>query len=314
MDVNENVDDLFDYDAGLDDILRQVEQDTNKTTAASSSQAQPNPGKGVLGIDDELQVSRKRAPVAQLDEARLLSQDGIPRLRKMARTSLKLKGKGHEFSDAGRLLNFYRLWLDELYPRAKFTDTLATIEKLGHSKRLQVMRREWIDEGKPMPEVDDDDFRFGKEQNLPTREKENQQDRTLPNPEEEDLFRDSPHPETTSSTKGAVKTLFGGDGNGQSSVLNTTSIDDELFEWEWNDKVLGDPPKDNIGHAGTNKVPAGFPDEEDDLDRLLAEDDNGINSNSIHKPNAEAPASNAVVDDYENDWEAILFLPSPLFL
>lgn len=70
MDVNENVDDLFDYDAGLDDILRQVEQDTNKTTAASSSQAQPNPGKGVLGIDDELQVSRKRAPVAQLDEAR----------------------------------------------------------------------------------------------------------------------------------------------------------------------------------------------------------------------------------------------------
>ncbi|EFE44048.1 replication fork protection component Swi3, putative [Trichophyton verrucosum HKI 0517] len=286
MDVNENVDDLFDYDAGLDDILRQVEQDTNKTTAASSSQDQPNPGKGVLGIDDELQVSRKRAPVAQLDEARLL-------------TVLV------QFSDAGRLLNFYRLWLDELYPRAKFTDTLATIEKLGHSKRLQVMRREWIDEGKPRPEVDDDDFQLGKEQDLPTREKGNQQDGARLNPEEEDLFIDSPHPETTFSTQDAVKSLFGGDGNEQSSVLNTTSIDNELFEWESNDKALGDPPKDNIDHSGTNKVPAGFPDDEDDLDRPLAEDDNGINSNSIRKPNAEASASNAVADEYENDWEAM---------
>ncbi|EZF30908.1 hypothetical protein GY631_4659 [Trichophyton interdigitale] len=304
MDVNDNVDDLFDYDAGLDDILRQVEQDTSKTTAASSSQDQPNPGKGVLGIDGELQVSRKRGPVAQLDEARLLSQDGIPRLRKMARTSLKLKGRGHEFSDAGRLLNFYRLWLDELYPRAKFTDTLATIEKLGHSKRVQVMRREWIDEGKPRPEVDDDDFRLGIEQDLPTREKENQQDEARPNAEDEDLFVDSQHPKTT-STKGAVKSLFGGDDNGQSSVLNTTSMDDELFEWEWNAKTPGDPPKVNIGPAGTNEVTDGFPDEEDDLDRLLAEDDDGINSKSIHKPKAETSAPYAVEDDYENDWEAM---------
>ena len=42
----------------------------------------------------------------------------------------------------------YQLWLDDLYPRAKFADGLAMIEKLGHTKRLQVMRREWINEGK----------------------------------------------------------------------------------------------------------------------------------------------------------------------
>lgn len=47
-----------------------------------------------------------------------------------------------------RLLNTYQLWLDELYPRAKFADGLTMIEKLGHNKRLQLMRREWIDEGK----------------------------------------------------------------------------------------------------------------------------------------------------------------------
>ncbi len=48
-----------------------------------------------------------------------------------------------------RLLNMYQLWLDDLYPRAKFVDGLAIIEKLGHTKRLQTMRKEWITEGKP---------------------------------------------------------------------------------------------------------------------------------------------------------------------
>lgn len=54
-----------------------------------------------------------------------------------------------QFSDAARLLNFYQLWLDDLFPRAKFADGLSMIEKLGHSKRLQIMRRTWIDEEKP---------------------------------------------------------------------------------------------------------------------------------------------------------------------
>ena len=61
---------------------------------------------------------------------------------------LRLKGKGHEFSDAARLLNYYQLWLDNLYPRAKFADGLQLVEKAGHSKRMQTMRKEWIDEGK----------------------------------------------------------------------------------------------------------------------------------------------------------------------
>lgn len=80
---------------------------------------------------------------------------------------MKFKGKGHEvwrpkevkrhrltsydlqYSDVARLLNVYQLWLDDLYPRAKFADGLAIIEKLGHTKRMQTMRREWINERKP---------------------------------------------------------------------------------------------------------------------------------------------------------------------
>ena len=48
----------------------------------------------------------------------------------------------------GQLLKAYQLWLDDLYPRAKFADGLVIIEKLGHTKRMQTMRREWIQDGK----------------------------------------------------------------------------------------------------------------------------------------------------------------------
>ena len=61
-----------------------------------------------------------------------------------------------QFSDVGKLLAMYQLWLDELYPRAKFGDGLTIIEKLGHSKRIQIMRREWINEGKPESRADDE--------------------------------------------------------------------------------------------------------------------------------------------------------------
>ena len=49
----------------------------------------------------------------------------------------------------GQLLKAYQLWLDDLFPRAKFGDGLVIIEKLGHTKRMQTMRREWIQDGKP---------------------------------------------------------------------------------------------------------------------------------------------------------------------
>ena len=46
-------------------------------------------------------------------------------------------------------MSYYQLWLDNLYPRAKFLDGLQLVEKAGHSKTLQRQRRDWIDEGKP---------------------------------------------------------------------------------------------------------------------------------------------------------------------
>jgi replication fork protection complex subunit Csm3/Swi3 len=58
---------------------------------------------------------------------------------------LRFKCKGHEYSDAARILSLYQLWLDDLYPKAKFTDALAIVEKLGHSKHMQIMRKGWIE-------------------------------------------------------------------------------------------------------------------------------------------------------------------------
>lgn len=49
----------------------------------------------------------------------------------------------------------YQLWLDDLYPRAKFADALTIIEKEGHKKRMQMMRKEWINESKPRPYQDE---------------------------------------------------------------------------------------------------------------------------------------------------------------
>lgn len=62
-----------------------------------------------------------------------------------------------QYGDIARMLNMYQLWLDDLYPRAKFADALAIIEKVGHTKRMQVDRRAWMDEGKPRQARDDDD-------------------------------------------------------------------------------------------------------------------------------------------------------------
>ncbi|KAJ6084448.1 Chromosome segregation in meiosis protein 3 [Penicillium sp. IBT 16267x] len=139
-----DINDLFDYDVGLDEIF----QGKNDASNNDASNATGDPSSLGLGLDEEVKITKKRQPIAKLDEGRLLSQPGIPKLRRTAKDKLRFKGKGHEFSDAARLLNFYQLWLDDLYPRAKFTDGLAMIEKLGHTKRIQTMRKEWIEDEK----------------------------------------------------------------------------------------------------------------------------------------------------------------------
>ncbi|KAM5347175.1 hypothetical protein ACJ41O_010180 [Fusarium nematophilum] len=130
----------------------------------SSTKKRKEPDSG-LGIDEEVDVKKRaRVPNVKLDEERLLGPKGIPMLRRRAR-DLKIKGKGHEFSDASRLLSFYQLWLDDLFPKAKFLDALAMVEKAGHKKRVTIARNDFINEGKPKETTadDEDDDLFGEE-------------------------------------------------------------------------------------------------------------------------------------------------------
>lgn len=140
-----------DYDAAVDEFLRDIplNNDTQNTTT--------QPAKD---IDEEITIKKKKKPVPKLDAELLLSQNGLPKLRGITKSRLKFQGKGHEFSDISRLLNTYQLWLDDLFPRAKFRDALTIVEKVGHTKKMQIMRRAWLDATKPhrrdaTPEPDD---------------------------------------------------------------------------------------------------------------------------------------------------------------
>ncbi|KAF2633619.1 Swi3-domain-containing protein [Macroventuria anomochaeta] len=145
----------------LDDILSGITAEgghvQSQTKPATSKTTTNNNTDGDLGIDEEIVVTKKRISIPKLDDVRLRSEPGIPRLRKISKERLRFKGKGHEYGDIARMLNMYQLWLDDLYPRAKFADALAIIEKVGHTKRMQVDRKAWIDEGSPRHTTEQDD-------------------------------------------------------------------------------------------------------------------------------------------------------------
>ncbi|KAJ5929697.1 hypothetical protein N7454_006647 [Penicillium verhagenii] len=266
-----DINDLFDYDVGLDELF-QGNQDASNNEASKPA---ADPSSLGLGLDEEVKITKKRQPIAKLDEARLLSQPGIPKLRRAAKSKLRFKGKGHEvgrylsrehareltggidqFSDATRLLNFYQLWLDDLYPRAKFSDGLAMIEKLGHTKRIQTMRREWIDEEKrkvferDMPEYLD----------LPTRLSSGQND------------------STTEVTGTSIS---------QPAPSGSGGPDLDLFMPD---------PEGTTQHVVSHPEP-----DDDDLEDLLREED----EMRLGEPHSAKQVPNSTNDDFDAEYEAM---------
>jgi replication fork protection complex subunit Csm3/Swi3 len=66
-----DLNDLFDYDVGLDEIF-QGNGASNANDANANTNAKPSgdPSLLGLGLDEEVKVTKKRQPVAKLDEAR----------------------------------------------------------------------------------------------------------------------------------------------------------------------------------------------------------------------------------------------------
>ncbi|KAL9058353.1 MAG: hypothetical protein Q9162_001808 [Coniocarpon cinnabarinum] len=248
--------DLFNYDAQIDDVFR----DTNDDGARDSRGNDQDEGRG-LGIDEEVKVRKPRPKQAKLDENRLLGPKGLPELRKITKNRLKFRGKGHE------------LWLDELFPKAKFADGLSIIEKVGHSRRMQIMRREWIDEER--------------------------------------------HPRaTTPPADDVVSNDDANDGTGDAfmSGAQQTAVEDDgpLFveqdepnrpannqrgEHDTQDSDGAQIPNENSAGAGSTLAA-----EEDDLDRLLAEEEAVAESGDTR---AHEISGSPALDDFADDMEAM---------
>ncbi|KAH7914681.1 replication fork protection component Swi3-domain-containing protein [Hygrophoropsis aurantiaca] len=104
---------------------------------------------------------KERKKLPKLDEERLLGPNGFPQLIKDTK-NFRIKGKGHEASDLGRLLQTYQFWAHKMYPKTQFGDTVERVEKLCHSKRMHVALSVWRDEANGLvngkkPGYDEDD-------------------------------------------------------------------------------------------------------------------------------------------------------------
>lgn len=64
---NDDLDDLFNYDASMDDVFNEADANRANDSRAESAKKQQT---STLGIDEEVTVAKKRQLIAKLDEAR----------------------------------------------------------------------------------------------------------------------------------------------------------------------------------------------------------------------------------------------------
>ncbi|KAI1778849.1 Swi3-domain-containing protein [Hypoxylon cercidicola] len=319
--------DIDNYD--VDDIFGELDNEV------SNSQAQSKKRKDApdLGIDEAVAIKKKpRDPIVKLDESRLLSEKGIPRLRRKA-SDLKFKGKGHEFSDAAKLLSFYQLWFDDLFPKAKFLDAAAMAEKAGHKKYMRMKRMEWINEGKPKPaglDEEDEDL-FGDSANQPeerapaifparvapifqTQEAERPQTPTrddVPD-DDDDFYNATPlvsrtaQPANTSTSGnggnaagGSSKSLFGNGGEPDEDDLDALMAEEEAQR--------PNPPTSLFGNGGSKAPQQHDEPDEDDLDALMAEAEAETQPKPSNSDSSAGPRPvKAPADDDVDDLDALM--------
>lgn len=270
-----------------------------------------------LGIDEAVTVAKKpRVANVKLDENRLLSDKGIPRLRRKA-GDLKFKGKGHEFSDTARLLSLYQLWLDDLFPKAKFLDALAMVEKAGHKSRMRMARMEWIDETKPKQAQNDNDAEQKEEAGrehakFPARIAPIFENAARKTPAVDSLFGDDDDDvdlfnATPRRQKAQVAALPAGDwmfrnGGGSASANGGEPDEDDLEALMAEEAAQRAVPKSLFGNGGPAPRPQD-PDDEEDLDALIAEAEAESAAKKAPATHAPKPTKPPADDD---DLDALL--------
>lgn len=170
-------------------------------------------------------------------------------------------------------MTFYQLWLDDLYPKAKFRDALAMVEKAGHKKRLAMARAEWLNEHKPKSADKDDDL------DLPTLQ-DGQRTPTQGVPPEDDIYGSTP--QANRARPPTTGRLI--------SQSNGMPDDDDL------DALMAEAEEQDTGRQPSRPAAGGDDEDMDDLDAMMAESE--AHANSVPKA-APAAAPRTSFDDEE---------------
>ncbi|KAL8891176.1 MAG: hypothetical protein Q9215_001772 [Flavoplaca cf. flavocitrina] len=252
------MDAMFDSTVDMQDVFRDDDINMDAPIERPAAQPKTKDDGDMLGLEEEVKVTRKRQPVAKLDEDRLVLSLGVliviliyPQASIASRDSKATANREgtspfqrKRSRDLARLLNVYQLWLDDLYPRAKFADGLAMIEKLGHKKRIQIMRREWIQEGKPREKYDEIDTTKESEGTLRPEDELRHPDATRNNADLVDTVERQPMPNTN------LNGLAGSD-EPETLFLSNDITDDQPSEDDL-DALLAETADDNEGQLFIN--------------------------------------------------------------
>lgn len=215
-------------------------------------------------------------------------------------------------------MSFYQEWLDDLFPKAKFLDALAMVEKAGHNKMMQKMRADWINEGRPKSNVTadggDDDEPAGEQQQDSEAPEAPQADRIAPifertasgarpsTPPLEDPFEDIYGATPTGGRKSGRAAGAGGE-------PDQDELDALMAEMEQEPSVparpTGGATKSIFGDGkpkAAEKPKPAEPDD-DDLDALMAEAE--AEQGPTRPPGAGASSSKAAPAEFDDEEEAM---------
>ncbi|ORX48596.1 Swi3-domain-containing protein [Hesseltinella vesiculosa] len=153
---------MDEFDDLLLDSYDPFENENDNAAAAASNRddnATADPNGLKRGFPDDTPTDDKdgpgkkqRTPIKKLDHAVLFAADGLPRIKNEAQW-IKFQGKGHETEDLRKLMEYYRLWARQIYPKLNFQDFCRRAFKACASKpcknELNTWREEYIVKNTP---------------------------------------------------------------------------------------------------------------------------------------------------------------------
>ncbi|KAI9032746.1 replication fork protection component Swi3-domain-containing protein [Phycomyces nitens] len=140
--MNDDLNDSF-YDLLGD--LDPFGKTTGETSQNTSSTFDPLAARGNKRAGEEEEPVRAKRHFKKLDADLMLSDKGLPRIRHEA-PWLRFKGRGYEDLDLARLMEFYHIWADNLFPRLAFSDFSHSVLKATANARCQTVLSTWQDE------------------------------------------------------------------------------------------------------------------------------------------------------------------------